>query len=130
MNTPCIAEMITAFAEGMTEFGTRFSRRRNLRLSTRRRKCLIPATQARSADIFVENWIGGGKVAFEVSVVSPTRLARMLRAAQSPSAAVEKRKSSVRDHFERVKLSCTSVQLYYTWSCLYTKLVLHRSRLG
>ena len=52
----------------------------------------------------MENWIGGGKVAFDVSVVSPTQNAILLRAAETPSAAIEMRKTSkVRSHFEHCR---------------------------
>ena len=61
---------------------------------------LIPRSQSRPADVYVENWIDGGKVAFDISVVSPTQNAIILRAAETPAAAIEMRKSSkIRDHF-------------------------------
>ena len=65
---------------------------------------LVPGSQSRPADIFVENWINGGKFAFDVSVVSPTQEAIILRAAESPAAAIDMRKSSKnRAHFENCR---------------------------
>ena len=37
--------------------------------------------------MYVENWIDGGKVAFDISVVSPNQNAIILRAAETPAAA-------------------------------------------
>ena len=65
---------------------------------------LIPGSQSRPADVYVENWIDGGKYAFDVSVVSPTQDAIILRAAETPAAAIEMRKSSkLRGHFENCR---------------------------
>ena len=58
----------------------------------------------RPADVFIENWIDGGKLAFDVSVVSPTQDAIIHRAADSPAAAIEMRKASKnRAHFENCR---------------------------
>ena len=65
---------------------------------------LIPGSQTRPADVFIESWVDGKKWAFDVSVVSPTQEAIILRAAESPAAAIEMRKSSkLRDHFENCR---------------------------
>ena len=62
---------------------------------------LIPGSQARPADIYVPSWIDGKKVAFDVSVVSPTQEAIVQRAAEFPAAAIEMRKNTKnRAHFE------------------------------
>ena len=55
---------------------------------------LILNSQSRPADIYVPNWIDGRKIAFNVSVVSPTQDAILHRAADSPAAAIEMRKAS------------------------------------
>ena len=65
---------------------------------------LIPGSQSRPADVFVENWVNGGKIAFDISVVSPTQDAIVLRAAETPAAAIEMRKTSkVRSHFDHCR---------------------------
>ena len=65
---------------------------------------LIPGSQSRPADVFVENWIDGRKTAFDVSVVSPTQDAILLRAAETPAAAIEMRKSTkMRAHLEHCR---------------------------
>ena len=98
----CIVVTITGSAEGdTTGYGTASFRKRNPPHSTRRRKCRASSrAQSRPADVYVENWIDGGKVAFDISVVSPTQNAIILRAAETPAAAIEMRKSSkIREHF-------------------------------
>ena len=59
-------------------------------------------TQSRPADVYVANWsIDGRKIAFDVSVVSPTQEAILHRAADSAAAAIEMRKASkMRAHFD------------------------------
>ena len=62
---------------------------------------LVPGSQSRPADVYIENWIDGGKLAFDVSVVSPTQDAILLHAADTPASAIKMRKASkVRDHFD------------------------------
>ena len=57
---------------------------------------LVPDSQSRPADIYIANWIDGRKMAFDVSVVSPTQAAILHHAADS---AIEMRKTSKnRDH--------------------------------
>ena len=73
---------------------------------------LTPGSQSRPADIHIENWIDGGKIAFDVSVVSPTQDAIILRAAETPSAAIEMRKSSKnRDHFDNCRTKSISFKV-------------------
>ena len=61
---------------------------------------LIPNSLSRPADVFVENWVDGRKVAFDVSVTSPTQEATVLQAANRPGAAIDARKASKnRAHF-------------------------------
>ena len=56
------------------------------------------------ADVFIRNWVDGRKVAFDVSVVSPTQDAIVLRASEIAGAAIEMRKrSKVRDHFDNCR---------------------------
>ena len=55
---------------------------------------LVPGTQSRPGDNGFENWIDGNKMAFDVSVVSPTQNAILHRAAEFPAAAIEMRKTA------------------------------------
>ena len=55
---------------------------------------LVPNSLSRPADIYVSNWIDGQKMAFDVSVVSPTQDAVLHRAAYTAGQAIEMRKSS------------------------------------
>ena len=67
---------------------------------------LIPGSQSRPADVFVEQWIDGKRVAFDVSVISPTQDACIDRAATIPATAIEMRKSEkIRKHFENCRAS-------------------------
>ena len=65
---------------------------------------LIPGTLSRPADIYVENWVDGRKVAFDVSVTSPTQEAIVVQAAVRPAAAIEARKTAKnRAHFDNCR---------------------------
>ena len=65
---------------------------------------LIPGSLSRPADVFIENWVDGRKIAFDVSVVSPVQDAILHRAADSAAAAIEMRKASkIRDHFNNCR---------------------------
>ena len=65
---------------------------------------LIPGTQSRPGDVYIENWVDGKKMAFDVSVVSPVQDAILHRAAETPASAIEMRKSSkMRTHFEHCR---------------------------
>ena len=65
---------------------------------------LIPGTLSRPADIYVENWVDGRKVAFDVSVTSPTQEAVVFQAADRPAAAIEARKTTKnRAHFDNCR---------------------------
>ena len=65
---------------------------------------LVPGSNSRPADVFVRNWVDGRRIAFDVSVVSPTQDAIVLRAAETAGAAIEMRKKSkVRDHFDNCR---------------------------
>ena len=67
---------------------------------------LIPGSQSRPADIFVESWTNGRRVAFDVSVVSPTQDAIIDRAANVAASAIEMRKSEkTRKHAENCRAS-------------------------
>ena len=71
---------------------------------------LIPGSQSRPADIFVEEWTNGKKVAFDVSVISPTQDAIIDRAAAFPASAIEMRKSDkLRKHVD----NCRAAGLYF-----------------
>ena len=62
---------------------------------------LIPGSQSRPADVYLENWIDGGKIAFDISVVSPTQDACLLLAAETSASAIKMRKDSKnREHFD------------------------------
>ena len=54
---------------------------------------LLPGSQARPADVFIPNWVDGRKIAFDVSVVSPTQDAIVTRASDVTGAAIEMRKA-------------------------------------
>ena len=65
---------------------------------------LIPGSLSRPADVFIPSWIDGKKIAFDVSVVSPTQDAVIHRAADSPAAAIEMRKAAKnRAHFDHCR---------------------------
>ena len=71
---------------------------------------LVPNSQSRLADVYVDNWIDGRKMAFDVSVVSPTQDAVLHRAADSAAAAIDMRKSSKnRAHFD----NCHSQGIFF-----------------
>ena len=60
---------------------------------------LIPGSQSRPADIFVEGWIDGRRTAFDVSVISPTQDAVIDRAANIAASAIDHRKTEkIRKH--------------------------------
>ena len=62
---------------------------------------LIPGSNSRPADVFIPQFVDGRKIAFDVSVVSPTQDFLLYLAAQTPAAAIESRKSSkIRDNFD------------------------------
>ena len=54
---------------------------------------LIPGSQSRPADVFIEEWTDGKRMAFDVSVVSPTQEAVIDRAALNAATAIEMRKT-------------------------------------
>ena len=54
---------------------------------------LLPGSQARPADVFIPNWVDGRKIAFDVSVVSPTQDAIVTRASDVAGVAIEMRKA-------------------------------------
>ena len=71
---------------------------------TKERPHLIAGSLSRPADVYIPNWIDGRRVAFDVSVTSPTQERLVLRAADAPAIAIENRKSSkMRDHFDACK---------------------------
>ena len=55
---------------------------------------LLPGSLARPADVYIGNFVDGHKMAFDISVTSPTQQNILLRAAQEPAAAIKARKSS------------------------------------
>ena len=55
---------------------------------------LVPGSLSRPADIYVPHWIDGRKLAFDVSVTSPTQEAFLLRAAETAATAIEARKAT------------------------------------
>ena len=61
---------------------------------------IVPNSLSRPADVFIESWIDGRKIAFDISVVSPTQEAILHRAADYAAAAIEMRKTSkIRTHY-------------------------------
>ena len=71
---------------------------------------LVPGSSSRPADIFIPTWINGKKIAFDVSVVSPTQDSVLHRAAESPAAAIEIRKTSkCRQHFD----NCSAQGIFF-----------------
>ena len=71
---------------------------------------LIPGTLSRPADVFIENWVDGGKVAFDVSVTSPTQEAVVFQAADRPAFAIEAQKvAKNRAHFD----NCRSEGIFF-----------------
>ena len=68
---------------------------------------------SRPADVYIENRVDRRKIAFDVSVTSPTQEAVIHQAAVRPAAAIEARKSSqIRTHFaNRVSLVKKSVSV-------------------
>ena len=71
---------------------------------------LIPGSLSRPANVYVGNWVDGRKVAFDVSVTSPTQEAILFQAADRPAAAIEARKQSkMRAHFS----NCQSQGIFF-----------------
>ena len=65
---------------------------------------LIPGSLSRPADIYIQNWVDGRKVAFDVSVTSPTQEAVLFQAAEHPGHAIEARKRAKnRAHFDHCR---------------------------
>ena len=66
--------------------------------------CLVPGSLSRPADVFIPTWTNGKKLAFDISVVSPTQDAILHRAAKFPAAAIEMRKASKNhQHFDHCR---------------------------
>ena len=71
---------------------------------------LIADSQSRPADIYIDNFMDGRKIAFDVSVTSPTQEAFIHLAASTPAVAIDKRKQSKnRDHLE----DCRSAGIFF-----------------
>ena len=67
---------------------------------------LIPGSQSRPADIFVEGWMDGRRTAFDVSVISPTQDAVIDRAANTAASAIDLRKTEkIRKHADNCRAS-------------------------
>ena len=65
---------------------------------------LVPGSQSRPADVFIPSWVNGKKVAFDISVVSPTQDAIVDRASDYAAAAIEMRKAAKnRTHFDNCR---------------------------
>ena len=66
---------------------------------TKERPNLITASLSRPADVYIPYWLDGRRLAFDVSVTSPTQERLILRAAETPGVAIEQRKSTkIRGH--------------------------------
>lgn len=71
---------------------------------------LIPGSQSRPAGVFIEEWTDGKRMAFDVSVVSPTQEAIVDRAALIAASAIEMRKTEKnRKHVD----NCHASGLYF-----------------
>ena len=55
---------------------------------------LVQNSQSRPADVYIANWVDGRKMAFHVSVVSPTRDVIVHHYPDSAAAAIEMRKTT------------------------------------
>ena len=65
---------------------------------------LVPGSQSRPADVFIPSWVNGKKVAFDISVVSPTQDAIVDRASDYAAAAIEMQKAAKnRTHFDNCR---------------------------
>ena len=65
---------------------------------------LIPGSQSRPADVYIEDWVDGRKTCFDISVISPTQELILDRASETPGAAIELRKAAkIRTHFDNCK---------------------------
>ena len=71
---------------------------------------LIPGTQSRPADVFVEGWTNGRRMAFDVSVVSPTQDAIIDRAAVNAASAIEMRKN---EKMRKHATNCRDAGLFF-----------------
>ena len=95
---------------------------------------LIPGSSSRPADIYIPNWLDGKKVAFDVSVVSPTQDAILHRAADTPAAAIEMRKAAKnRLHFDNCRaqgivFEPLVVETFGGWDSRATKLLKDMAR--
>ena len=64
---------------------------------------LIPGSLSRPADIYINDW-DGRKIAFDVSVTSPTQENLIFQAADRPAAAIEARKrQKIRVHAQNCR---------------------------
>ena len=71
---------------------------------TREMPGLIPGSLSRPADAFIDNWVDGRKIAFDVSVTSPTQEAVLYLAAEHAASAINARKTSKnRAHLENCR---------------------------
>ena len=67
---------------------------------------LIPGSQSRPADVYIEDWVDGSKCCFDISVISPTQEGIIDRACGTAGSALEMRKTSKnRNHFDNCRAS-------------------------
>ena len=67
---------------------------------------LIPGSQSRPADVYIEDWVDGSKTCFDISVISPTQEGIIDRACETAGSALEMRKTSKnRNHFNNCRAS-------------------------
>ena len=78
---------------------------------------LVPNSQSRPADVYIANWVDGRKMAFDVSVVSPTQDAILHHAADSAAAAIEMRKTTKNRANHNGFLNCPKSQTRYIFNC-------------
>ena len=118
----------------MTEFIYRQAQHASLN-PTKEMPSLVLNSQSRRADIYVANWVDGRKMAFDVSVVSPTQDAVLHRAADFAGSAIEMRKASKnRGHLDNgraqgIVFQPLVVETFGGWDKDFTKFLKEIARL-
>ena len=77
---------------------------------------IVPGSNSRPADIYIPHWPDGRRIAFDVSVTSPTQEAFLHRAAETAATAIGARKASKnRTHFEHCRPRPSPALLLNGW---------------
>ena len=91
---------------------------------------LVPGSLSRPADIYIDNWVDGRKVVFDVIVTSPTQEAVILQAADRPAAAIDARKQSKnRVHLNNCRAQVLVVETFGGWDADALKFLKEMARL-